>query len=84
MAIIRNFKNKIESAFGKGIRYPVSKYERNLQTILKHQSDKMITIDETLEKGRATIRQISKTNIEATDLMFTLKKTKKRVTFNLE
>ena len=40
--MFKTIKNKIEKV-GKGHRYPLSKYERNLETILSHQQQKMIT-----------------------------------------
>jgi hypothetical protein len=58
MPILKKIKNKIETAFGKGIRYPVSKYERNLQTILKHQEERMIVIAEVPEQGMAFLKHL--------------------------
>ena len=40
--MFKTLKNKLDKKLGKGLRYSVSKYERNLETVLNHQDTKMI------------------------------------------
>lgn len=44
MAIIKTIQNNISEKFGKGRKYPVSKFEKQLEIILKHQEKRMIEV----------------------------------------
>ena len=42
MTFVERVREKIDTTFGRGIRYPISKFNRDLDTIVKHQNKRMI------------------------------------------
>lgn len=58
MAIIRKLREKLEITFGKGIRYPISKLNRDLDTIVKHQEENMIAFEEHSIVGETFLREL--------------------------
>lgn len=45
MTFVEKIRAKIDIAFGKGVRYPMSKFNRDLEAIVKHQNKRMIDYD---------------------------------------
>ena len=46
MAIIKTIQTTISEKIGKGRKYPVSKFEKHLEIILKHQEKRMIEVQQ--------------------------------------
>jgi hypothetical protein len=71
MAIIKTIQTNISEKFGKGRKYPVSKFEKQLEIILKHQEKRMIEVQRmrkivtklevvTVKKSNTTRMRVSK------------------------
>ena len=52
MAIIKSIKKQLTMTFGKGARHPVKKLEKELEAIIKHQTQTMITFETRHEGSR--------------------------------
>lgn len=59
MTIITKLRETIDKTFGKGVRYPVSKFNKKLDMIVKHQNEKMIEYEEYPVVAETFMRELA-------------------------